>query len=78
MLLDPQSRQYVTVNTHQGLYQYNYLPFGVVYAPAVFQETMEKVLQGLDKVVCYIDDILMTGKTDKEHLMNLESFTHLQ
>ena len=41
-------------------------------APAMFQETMEKVLQGLDMVMCYIDDILMTEKTDEEHLMNLE------
>ena len=68
VLLDPESRKYVTVNTHQGLYQYNRLPFGVASAPAMFQETMEKILQGLNKVVCYIDDILMIGKTDEEHL----------
>ena len=42
VLLDPQSRQYVTVNTHQGLYRYNCLPFGVASAPGVFQETIEK------------------------------------
>ena len=49
VLLNPQSRQYFTVNTHQRLYRYNCLPFGVASAPAVFQETMEKVLQGLYK-----------------------------
>ena len=56
------------------------MPFGVASAPAVFQETMEKVLQGLNMVVlCYIDDILVTGKTDEEHLMNLEKvFARLQ
>jgi len=72
VLLHPDSRKYVTVNTHQGLYQYNRLPFGIASAPAVFQETMEKVLQGLHNVVCYIDDILVTGKTDDEHQANLE------
>ena len=51
----------VTVNTHKGLYQYNRLPFSVTSTPPMFQETMEKVLQGLNMVVCYINDILMTG-----------------
>jgi len=46
VLLDPGSRKYVNVNMHQGLYQYNLLPFRVASASAVFQETMEKVLQG--------------------------------
>ena len=32
---------------------------------------MEKVLQGLPGVVIYIDDILVKGKTDEEHLENL-------
>ena len=68
VLLGPEFRQYVTVNTHQGLYQYNCLPFGVASTPAVFQETMEKILQALNMVMCYIDDILVTGKKDEEHL----------
>ena len=62
----------MTINTHKGLYQYNRLPFGVASAPAVFQQTMEKVLRGLPKVVVYIDDILVTGSTDQEHLEILE------
>ena len=33
---------------------------------------MEKVLQGLPKVVVYIDNILVTGSTDQEHLEILE------
>ena len=69
MHLDPQSRQYVTVNIHKGLYRYNCLPFSVASASAVYQEIMEKVLQRLNLVMCYINDILVTGKTDEEHLM---------
>ena len=72
VLLEPESRKYVTVNTHKGLYQYNRLPFGVASAPAVFQQTMEKILQGLPMVVVYIDNILVTGRSDEEQLENLE------
>ena len=72
VLLDPESRKYVTINTHKGLYRYNRLPFGIASVPAVFQQTMEKILQGLPMVVVYIDNILISGRTDEEHLENLE------
>ena len=34
---------------------------------------MDTVLQGIDKTICYVDDILVTGSTAEEHLQNLES-----
>ena len=55
-----------------GLYRYTRLPFGVASAPAIFQRTMDTVLQGLSHVQCYIDDILVTGADDDEHFHNLE------
>ena len=69
--LDESSIPYVTVNTHQGLYQYTRLPFGVASAPAIFQRLMDTMLQGVPGVICYIDDILVTGTTSEEHLCNL-------
>ena len=63
--------QYVTINTHRGLYRYNRLPFGVASAPAIFQKLMDSVLQGLPHVICYIDDILVTESSDEDHLYNL-------
>ena len=71
MNLEESSRELVTVNTHKGLYRYR-LPFGVASAPAMFQKTMDVVLQGLPNVICYLDDILVTGKTEDEHLANVE------
>ena len=33
---------------------------------------MDQTLQGLDMVVCRVDDILVSGKDDQEHLRNLD------
>ena len=72
MKLDDESAKLVTINTHQGLYEFTRLPFGVASAPAVFQRAMDTVLQGIPHCICYLDDILVTGRSDKEHLRNLE------
>ena len=34
---------------------------------------MDQVLQGIPNVLCYQDDILVTGRNDDEHFSNLES-----
>ena len=72
MALDDESSKLVTINTHQGLYQYLRLPFGVASAPALFQRAMDGILQGIPHVVCYMDDILVTGTSAAEHAANLE------
>ena len=68
ILLDEDSREYVTINTHKGLYR---LPFEVSSASAIFQSKIEQVLQGIPMVVCRVDDILISGKNDQEHLIHL-------
>ena len=69
--LDIASKQYVAINTHCGLFQYNRLPFGVASAPAIFQRHMETLLQGVDGVSVYLDDILVASCTLDEHLNRL-------
>ena len=79
LLLDDESKQLTTTNTHKGLYRYNRLPFGVSAAPAIFQRTIEILLRGVPNVCIYLADILVTGKTDTEHLEHLsEVLTRLE
>lgn len=72
LLLDEDSKQYVTINTHKGLFKYNRLVFGVASSPAIFQRTMDNLFQNIPQVAVYLDDILVTGKTEEEHLQNLD------
>ena len=77
--LAEESKAYLVINTHRGLYRYNRLPFGVSSAPGIFQRVMESLLNGIPGVVVYIDDILVTGKTTEEHLKALdEVFSRLE
>ena len=74
--LEEESQELVTINTPKGLFKYTHLPFGVASVPAIFQRTMESLLQGLPMVCVYIDDILVSGKTPEEHLYNLNEVLH--
>ena len=70
--LDTESKKYVVINTHKGLFQYSRLPFGISSAPGIFQRVMDSLLQGIEGVVVYLDDILITGSTVEAHLKALE------
>ncbi len=72
LLLDEVSEQYVTINTHKWLFKYNRLVFGVASSLAIFQRTMESLLRGIPHMAVYLDDILITGKKEEEHLSNLD------
>lgn len=64
--LHPESQPLVTVNTHLGLFQYTRMPYGITSAPSIFQAVMDDMLKGLDRVSCYLDDVLIAGETMEE------------
>ena len=65
VLLDEQSRQYITINTHRGLFRYTRLPFGVASSPALFQKIMDSFTNGLQGVGGTLNDLIITGSNDK-------------
>ncbi|XP_056136247.1 uncharacterized protein K02A2.6-like [Lampris incognitus] len=74
ILMDEESKKYLTVNTHRGLFTYNRLPFGGgASAPAIFQRTMESLLRGIPLVAVYLDDILVSGVDEADRLRNLDA-----
>jgi hypothetical protein len=48
------------------------MPFGIASAPAMCQRTIEEVLQGITGVQVMLDDMIITGKDDQEHLQNID------
>ena len=63
----------VVINTHKGLFRYSRLPFGISSAPAFFRQVMDQIFQGLNGVQCYLDDVIVTGKTEEELVQSLQA-----
>ena len=70
--IEEESKEFLAINTHKGLFKYNLLPFGVSPAPAIFHHCMETLLRGEKGVSVYLDDVPITGATIQDHLANLE------
>ena len=73
MEVTEESKKYLTINTHKGLFQYNRLVLGVTSSPSIWQRAIDQVLQGISGTQCILDDMIITGETDEEHLENLEN-----
>ena len=67
IILEEESQLLTTFLTPRGRFCYNRMPFGISSAPEFFQKSMEKILHGLEGVICMMDDILIFGKNSKEH-----------
>lgn len=65
--LDNESKKYTTISTSEGLFTYNYLPFGLCVSSGIFQAYMSKILNGIDNVIVYQDDVLIMASSVEDH-----------
>ncbi|XP_062557313.1 uncharacterized protein K02A2.6-like [Armigeres subalbatus] len=70
--LHPESRGITTFMSSRGLMQFKRLMFGINCAPEIFQRIMTEMLSGIEGVIVYIDDIVVSGKNQEEHDSRLQ------
>lgn len=73
MEVTEESKKYLTINTHKGLFQYNRLVFSITSSPSIWKRVIDQVLQGIPGTQCILNDMIITGKTDQEHIENLDN-----
>ncbi|GJS52179.1 putative reverse transcriptase domain-containing protein [Tanacetum coccineum] len=68
-----------TFKTRYGHYEFQVMPFGLMNAPAVFMDLMNRMCnQFLDKfMIVFIDDILIYSRNKKEHEEHLKAILEL-
>jgi len=71
--LDEESQKLCTINNHKGLFRDTRLPFGISSSPAIWQRFIEQLLVGLDGTCVNMNDLLVGGTNDNEHLKHLEA-----
>ncbi|KRY44996.1 Retrovirus-related Pol polyprotein from transposon 17.6 [Trichinella britovi] len=71
-------REKMAFSTPMGLFHFRVMPFSLCNAPATFQRLMENALRGLTFKGClvYLDDIIVYGRTEEEHLERLAKVLH--
>ena len=70
----PGSQQYMAFMVgNLGFYEFTCMPFGLCNAPAMFQHLMQNSLGELNLTYCviYLDNIIVFGHTEEEHLEHL-------
>ena len=73
MELEEESQNLTVLNTPRGLMKMKRLPYGIASAPALFQSAMEKILHGMKGVTCFLDDVLVAGRTHAETAERLKA-----
>ena len=72
--MSPESKPYTSFVTSSGQWQFCRMPFGLCNAPATFQRLMNSFLSSfpVNRVLVYLDDLLVISKTFQEHLDMLD------
>ena len=70
----PESQQYTAFMVgNVGFYKFTHMPFGLCNARVTFQHLMQNTLGELNLMYCviYLDDVIIFGHTEEEHLEHL-------
>ncbi|XP_043227191.1 uncharacterized protein K02A2.6-like [Amphibalanus amphitrite] len=70
--LTEESKDMTTVTTQRGAYRMNRLPYGIATCGALFQSVIDQVTDGLEGVVCYLDDLLVTADSEEQLVERLD------
>lgn len=65
--LHPESRNLPAFITHDGLFRFTQVPFGLASVPSAFQKMMQTILKGLSVVHNYLDDIIFYRDSKEMH-----------
>ncbi|XP_064486026.1 uncharacterized protein K02A2.6-like [Ornithodoros turicata] len=76
VVLAPESRDLTAFITHRGLYRYKRVCFGLASAPSAFQKMFD-LFKDCPGVKCYLDDIIVFGVNEQDHLKNLHRVLQL-
>ena len=77
--LTSESRHPTTFITPFGRYCFCRAPYDINFMPEIYQKRMSVLLQGIEGVVCLIEDILVIGRDQQEHDSRLYAvLRHLQ
>lgn len=73
--IEIESRDITAFSTDQGSFRWKVLPFGLNVSPNSFVRMMNLAFSGLpvDQLFIYIDDIIVLGKSESDHMKNLEA-----
>ena len=68
-------RKFTAFRTHDGIYEFCRIPFGLKMAPSYFQYVMECILGDAIGVCClvYLDDIIIFGDDEQSFLNNVDT-----
>ncbi|XP_033749315.1 uncharacterized protein K02A2.6-like [Pecten maximus] len=70
--LTPESRSITTFQTHQGMYRFKRLMFGISCAAELYNKIIQQVLRNCPGVNSIFDDIVVHGASQSEHNKNLD------
>ena len=72
--MDPATKHKSAFITHQGVFEFNRMPYGLMNAPMAFCMVMTEVLRNLNWQCCiiYVDDILCFSQNFSTHLHHLQ------